>query len=133
MLVGGCAGRPVQGAVTPPTTKEATMFRTRVLTAAVALSLISAWPAPAAPVTVRVVTAARDIAPLEKLTAEKLTTRDFPRGLAPAPAGALTRVEDALGHVALRGLRRGEPVLANRIAKEVRAFTIHRPEGKADL
>jgi pilus assembly protein CpaB len=98
----------------------------------------AAPPPPPKIETVPVVVAAADLPRFSTVTAEYLTTQEFPKEL--VPPGALTRVEDAADRVALSPLFRGEPVyeskLAGRgagrgmapgIAKGKRAFTIQTP------
>src|SRR5262249_8417595 len=92
----------------------------------------------APPETVPVVVAAADVPRFAALSAEMLTTREFPKDM--APPGSLSRVEDAVDRVCLGQLVRDEPVLnaklaargagrgiAPGIADGMRAFTIQTP------
>src|SRR5690349_7583585 len=102
------------------------MFNTRLLTAAVALLLVtgavflvtdpwglSLFPRLFAPETVPVVVAARDIPAFGVITPSMVTTRDLPRGR--VPAGALTKVEYALDRSALGSLMKGEVLFSARL------------------
>jgi pilus assembly protein CpaB len=87
---------------------------------------------------VTVVVAATDVPRGGMLTAELLKTREFPKDL--APAGALTKVDDAVDRAVFIPLTKDDPVLASKLApkgsgrgmsalipKGMRAFTIHTP------
>jgi len=101
-------------------------------------SSAAAPPPPPKVETVPVVVAAFDVPRFSTVSADSLTTQDFPKDL--VPPGALTRVEDAVDRVALTTVGRGEPVydsklavrgagrgMAPGIAKGMRAFTIQTP------
>jgi pilus assembly protein CpaB len=93
---------------------------------------------PVAAEMVSVVVAALDIPRGGTITTELIKTREFPKDL--APAGAITKLEDAIERVVIVPLVHGEPVLESRLApkgagrgmaalipKGMRAFTIRTP------
>ncbi len=86
------------------------------VSAAVAVSQFSQSPnGPGAAATVPVIVASGDIVRSVPLTAEQLQVREVPKDL--APKGALTRVEDAVGRVALYPLAKHQIILGHQLAK----------------
>jgi pilus assembly protein CpaB len=92
-------------------------------------------PASANPELVSVVVAATDIARGSTISADSVTTRDYPKDL--VPPGALTNQSDAVERVAFNALLKGEPVVDAKLAAKgagrglaalipvgMRAFTI---------
>ena len=73
-------------------------------------AVVTALPvlAPSAPPSVRVLAAARDLAPGRPLTAQDLTIVSLPQAL--APDGALQDLAGALGRAVTGTVRRGEPL-----------------------
>jgi pilus assembly protein CpaB len=94
--------------------------------------------------TVPVVVAAADVPRGGTLTADVIATRDFPRAI--APAGALSKPEEAIDRVVALPLVGGEPVLEAKLSpkgagrglaalvpKGMRAVTIHTPNVAAGV
>jgi pilus assembly protein CpaB len=96
------------------------------------------------PDTAAVLVAAADVPPFAILTADLIKTQDWPKDM--IPAGALTKIEDALDRPVLNPMVKGETLLDSKLAprgssrgmaakvpKGRRAFTIHTPNVEAGV